>query len=300
MYSKQLPLMTRIGVNIGRAYPLLSGCGSFANSGLMRRFDPRTPTDITVPVTGGRASVPAHDYVGRAMLYVGDLDRKISRLVDACVQPGNVVFDIGANLGLVTLRLADRIGPSGQVHAFEPSPRLTPYLQRTCTANPHLPISLHPVALGRDRATLPLHIPLHNAGAATLRPGGDVGSSSVIDVPVHALSDYALDHGIDRADFVKVDVEGFEADVILGAQDFLRITRPKVLVLEEHAHVTPQTLPPALATLNDLGYDIFAMPRNLLRFTLVSLDHPKAAQAHDYVAVSRAPNAQDVRTRLRV
>lgn len=295
------PLATRLAAFIGHLYPFLSGCGTVANARLMRRFDPSPPADLMVGVTGGRALVPSNDYVARAMLYIGDLDRKISRLIDASVRPGDVALDIGANLGLVSLRLADRVGPQGVVHAFEPSPRLAPYLAATLAANPALNITLHPVALGRERAVLPLAIPAGNAGAATLLRGApdaaQRGGGETIDVPIHVLADYAAEIGLGRVDFVKIDVEGFEADVIAGAAPLFGRLQPKVIVLEEHAPARPGDLPPALALLAGLGYDLYALSKSLFRLTLLPLDHRDAVVAHDYVAVSKSETGP-IRQRL--
>ena len=297
------PLKTRLAAFIGHLYPFLSGCGTVANSKLMRRFDPAPPGDLMVGVTGGRALVPSNDYVARAMLYIGDLDRKISRLIDAALQPGDVALDIGANLGLVSLRMADRVGPEGIVHAFEPSPRLAPYLAATLAANPALNITHHPIALGRERSVLPLSIPSGNAGAATLRQDGPKGGrragNEVIDVPIHVLADYAAEIGLDRVDFVKIDVEGFEAEVLTGAASLFDRLQPKVIVLEEHAPAKPDDLPPALLLLAGLGYDLYALSKSLFRLTLLPLDHPQAILAHDYVAFSKR-ETDTIRQRLAI
>lgn len=279
-----LSIRTRLGSAIGHLYPFLSGCGTLANSRVMRRFDPPSPMDLTIKVRGGQMQVPSHDYVGRALVYMGDLDRKISQLVDLTVEPGDVGLDIGANLGVVSMRLAHRVGAGGMVHAFEPSPRLAPYLAATIAANPDLGIRHHPVALGQERAILPLHIPAGNAGAATLCDGGK--GTDHVEVPVYPLTEYAVETGIDRADFIKIDVEGFEAQVLAGATDFLKRLEPKVIVLEEHAAIRGDALPPSLSVLSSLGFQLYALSKSLFRLGLLPLDHPDAATAHDYVALS--------------
>lgn len=300
MEIKQLPLKTRLGVSLGHAYPLLSGCGSFANSNLMKRFDPDEAVEIFVPVKGGNAYVPSDDYVGRAMLFVGDLDRKITKLVEACVEPGDVALDIGANLGLVSLQLAQRVGSKGAVHAFEPSPRLSSFLERTIKGNPTLNIVHHPIALGREKSELPLHVPFGNAGAATLKSDGQQVAETSVSVPVFALSEFADEIGLSRADFIKIDVEGFETEVIQGAVEFIKKSRPKVIVLEEHASVSDRSLPPALSALNDLSYELFALPKQLFRFQLVPLDQEGANLAHDYVAILNDESTRTIRRRLKL
>jgi FkbM family methyltransferase len=260
---------------------------------LFRLLDPVGGPDAMVPVIGGQAVVPAGDHVGRAMRFVGDLDPKVSWVVDRAVQPGDVALDIGANLGLVSLRISARAGPQGMVHAFEPQPRLQGYLRRTLEQNSPCNITLHPIALGTETATLEMAVPGHNAGAATLNHAGDKSTRpgvEMIAVPVRALSDYAGEIGLSRVDFIKIDVEGFEANVIRGGTELLRATRPRVIILEEN-NPDPQTgLSPALESLQALDYDIFSLPKRLLSVRLCPLAERQAA--HDYVAVSRsAPDA---------
>jgi hypothetical protein len=119
---------------ITRRYPLVSGCGKLANSRLVEIAASPPNEDAWTDVEGGRALVPLGDHIGRSMFFVGDLDRKVSWVVDNCVQRGGVVLDIGANLGLVSQRLAARVGPRGHVHAFEPNPRMQRYLKETIAA----------------------------------------------------------------------------------------------------------------------------------------------------------------------
>lgn len=239
-----------------------------------------------VKVEGGQALVPTHDYVGRAMLYVGDLDRKVSCVIDKVVRPGDVALDIGANLGLVSLRLAKQVGAKGAVHAFEPSPRLEPYLTTTFDANPGLNIHHHPVALGSERDELLLHIPRANAGAATLRTEGSAVATESISVPVYPLDEYVQDHSINRIDFVKIDVEGFEAAVIQGGLKTFAELRPKAIIFEEHANLNAGK-PAYFMKLSEIGFDIFALPKRFFKLALVPIEGKKIPDSHDYVALCR-------------
>src|SRR5215467_8601389 len=126
---------------ITRWYPFISGCGTVANSQFVEFAASPPNEDAWAKVEGGRALVPLRDHVGRSMFFVGDLDRKISWVVDNCVEQGDVVCDVGANLGLVSLRLAARVGPRGRVHSFEPNPRMQRYFRETIAANEHAPIT---------------------------------------------------------------------------------------------------------------------------------------------------------------
>ena len=214
-------------------------------------------------------------------------------MVDRAVGAGDVALDIGANLGLVSLRLAARVGPGGQVHAFEPQPRMLGYLRKTLEMNPDLPVTLHPVALGAEEARLSMAVPEHNAGAASLNNAIDMAGRpgvAMIDVPVHRLSDYAEKQSLTRVDFIKMDVEGFEPHVIEGGMALLRQTRPKVIILEENSPDPTTGLSPALRMLKELDYELYALPRQMLSVRLYPLSARKPA--HDYVAVSRSAPAE--------
>lgn len=238
-------------------------------------------------VTGGQVS----DYRGYDAVMDDDLPQPRVLMADRGYDSDHIREDVEERAG--------RVGKTGAVHAFEPSPRLAPYLSATLAENPDLNIKHHRVALGIERTLLPLHIPAGNAGAATLRPAGATSTADAFEVQVHPLSDYAEEVGIDRVDFVKIDVEGFEEKVILGAVALFERCPPKAIVLEEHARVTPESLPNSLATLRQLDYDLYALPKRLFRLELVPIDHPEAAAAHDYVAIFQKDTGE-TRKRLRV
>lgn len=231
------------------------------------------------------------------MRFVGDLDPKVSWVIDRVLRPEDTALDIGANLGLVSLRMCARVGPKGQVHAFEPQPRLVTLLNETLARNPNLPLTLHPIALGPENTELEMSVPAHNAGGASLvssvaRPG-----DRRFSVPVRRLTDYVGTLGLIRIDVIKMDVEGFEAHVLEGGIEILQKTRPHTILLEENA-LDPKThASPALDILKTLDYKIYALPKRLLSVRLVPIE--EAQGAHDCVALHQ--DAPDwVRAALRL
>jgi FkbM family methyltransferase len=270
---------------VTRLYPLKSGCGPLATSGLVRALSGDRAVKLWAPVAGRTALVPTDDLVGRSMFYVGDLDPKVSWAVRQFARKGDVALDIGTNLGLVMLQLAAQVGPSGRVHAFEPNPAMLAFLDATLARNADLPVTLHRVALGRDEAMLPLSVPAVNAGAASFVDNGGRAVAYRVDVPVRRLDAFAAEHGIDRVDFIKIDVEGFEAEVLQGGRDLIRRLRPRAIVLEEQRPVTEAGLPKSLAILKEAGYAIHALPKRLLKVEMVPLDRLQGETANDFVAV---------------
>lgn len=267
---------------LGHFYPLRSGCGPFANSAFFRWLDPLGGDDAIARVKGGRALVPAGDYVARAMRFVGDLDPKVSWVIDRSVLPGDTVLDIGGNLGLVTLRMASLVGPQGNVHTFEPQPRMLKYLQKTLALNPSAPITIHGLALGDRRQTLSLSIPSGNAGSASFSVGTR-GDHETVEVPIVTLDDYAAEIGLEHVEVIKMDVEGFESQVLNGASHILATSPPRVIVFEENTPYPDGALAKSMTLLQDFGYELYGLPRKLLRVDLVPIiEHPSS---HDFVAV---------------
>lgn len=292
-------MLTHIAATAGRLYPLKSGCGPVANSALFRWLDKQGGPDAIARVVGARAVVPTGDYVGRAMRFVGDLDPKVSWVVDRVLRPGDTALDIGANLGLVSYRMSARVGPQGHVHAFEPQPRMQDYMRKTLDMNPGLPITVHPIGLGPVSDQLTLSVPPHNAGAATLMPNpyGTRPDTETVNVKVEPLDTYAAQAGISDVRMIKMDVEGFEAHVLQGARTFLTATPPAVILFEDNAQNALEGQSVAQTLLRELGYTIYALPRALLSVRLVPVS--SKVKAHDFVAVSSLAS-QRLRRNLRL
>jgi FkbM family methyltransferase len=259
---------------ITRLYPFNSGCGTLANHPLVDVLAGRPKGDAWAKVEGGRLFVSLEDHVGRAAFYVGDLDRKISLLIDRFVKPGDTVLDIGANIGLVSLRLSKRVGAEGIVHAFEPNPRVSNRLLRSLEESRITNVRLHEVGLGDVPGTLRLVVPEGNAGAASLI--ADRVSGESCEVPVKRLDDFEFG----PISFVKMDVEGYEENVLRGFSRTVSNCPPRVILFEQN---DPSGT--SIRLLEEAGYRIFGVAKSLLRLILrpVSSWH---AGYNDYVAIA--------------
>ena len=277
----------RLASALLRLYPFKSGLGSVASSKPFAVLAGQRAANLWAKVAGGEALVPSLDLVGRAMFFGGDLDPKVSWAVNRFTKPGDVALDIGANLGLISWRLAKQVGAAGQVHSFEPNPAMQAYIEATLARNPALPVRLHRVALGAEAAVLSLTIPKENAGAASFVSVNGREVDHCVEVPVMTLDQFLADRGIDRVDFIKIDVEGFEAEVLRGGTGMLRNMRPRAIVFEENGAIDGAELPAAFRILQAAGYEIFGLPKRYFRVQMLPLEAVKAQGAHDFVALLR-------------
>jgi FkbM family methyltransferase len=231
--------------------------------------------------------VPLQDEVGRCIYFTGDYDRKISWLCRKILRPGDTALDIGANLGVVTLVMAKAVGPRGTVHSFEPNPSMTTMLRKSI-GRTYQNVRLHDVALGSADAELNLYVPPSNVGAGSLVRFKDAPHTTAVVCPVRKLSDIAKRENISAIRFVKIDVEGFENEVLLGAEDVLSDLRPGAIVLETNqpSDVIFRDSPP-IATLLRHRYRFLAIPKALFSMDVVEFDikQQKLAPSHDVLAV---------------
>lgn len=130
--------------------------------------------------------------------------------------PGGIVFDVGANIGLTAMIFAKK---AGRVHAFEPSPRALHMLRRNVGGIAN--VEIHAVAISDTPGTL------HFDEKAAL-DGSAVSETGAMSVPAITLDSLGID-----ADFIKIDVEGFEEQVLRGAMG--QLARGIPVMFEGHS-----------------------------------------------------------------
>ena len=144
---------------------------------------------------------------------------------------GGRFVDIGANFGYYTSLASSIVGPTGRVFAFEPSPVAQESLREMVELNRITNIELIHAAVG-DRAgsielLLPLDGPVHSPSIFASE-----GNFTAFTVPMIALDDYApLNDGV-AIDLMKIDVEGFEPNVIAGLQSLAKRGQIRNLLCE--------------------------------------------------------------------
>ncbi|GAU82901.1 FkbM family methyltransferase [Bosea sp. BIWAKO-01] len=147
------------------------------------------------------------------------------------LQPGMIAFDVGANLGYYTLLFANRVGPAGRIVAIEPNPQTFALLAETVSLNGYDgTVSLvSAAATARSGDQVELFVPLGEPKNATIAfSANDRPSELNTSVPTASIDDLA--GSLDRVDFVKIDVEGAEPEVLRGMTATIERHRPTILL----------------------------------------------------------------------
>jgi FkbM family methyltransferase len=159
-------------------------------------------------------------------------DPMLFRMAAELVHRGDVIWDIGANVGLFSFAAAALAGPEGQVFAIEPDARLVNLLHRS--ANLRVPgrakVIAIPAAASDSMGLGQLHIAQRGRSSNFMdrgRTGTDAGGSRSEDWVVTVTIDWLLEH-LPPPQVLKIDVEGMEPAVLAGATKLLETARPRI------------------------------------------------------------------------
>lgn len=159
------------------------------------------------------------------LTYMGAENRQRERLL-ALAKRDATVIDVGANIGDTLLSIGQRIGPKGRAIGFEANPETLQKCQANIWLNAMPQVRVEGVGLGAKIGELGFgRAASGNSGADRFMPGG------AITVPIITLDSYVDEQALERVDLIKIDVEGFEMNVLHGANATLARFRP-VLFLE--------------------------------------------------------------------
>jgi FkbM family methyltransferase len=182
-------------------------------------------------------------------------------LIKSLVSEGDVVADIGANVGVYTNALSHAVGAHGKVFSFEPVSDnyeiLTALVLKTNLQN----VSAYRVAIGSRSRECEIVVPEMSGFTgyywAHIAQPQDGGRREL--VRVITLDDLHRDHIFDRLNFIKCDVEGGELDVIVGGLEIIRSQVPAWLI-----EVSRNTSSDVFVLLHDLGYRAFVLDGRLI------------------------------------
>ena len=177
--------------------------------------------------------------VGWQCFQHGVWEAHVERALRDLLGPGDVGYDIGANLGYFSAVMSQAVGPSGRVVAFEPVPSTFARLSLCRELNDYTQLTPLLTAVGATRGEIELSFDPRLPGDASSYERPHAQGSSRLRVPISPLDVLVETHDLPRPSVIKIDVEGHELAVLEGAMRTLENHRPK-LVFELNAAMSRQ------------------------------------------------------------
>ena len=181
-------------------------------------------------------------FIGRALDKYGEISRGEIIFLCQLIRPGMTVVEVGANIGLLTVPFARLVAPGGKVIAFEPQRIVYQMLCGNLALNAITNAFAHNSAIGCGPGSITVppvdYTKPGNFGGVSLR-----GRKEGETVPLLTIDSLSLD----RCDFMKIDVEGMELDVLQGAAHTLERFRPRLYVENDRPENSPSLIRHLLA-----------------------------------------------------
>jgi FkbM family methyltransferase len=220
------------------------------------------PTGLT------QVKIAAGDLAGYTILldmqidkdyWLGTYEPELQAALHALIQPGAVIFDVGANIGYVSLLLAKAAGENGHVYAFEALPENVDLWHKNMALN-GMETRLSLFAGAVTQSAGPVRFLVHTSGGMG-KAAGSAGRTdkyqSVLTTPGISLDEFVYEQGNPPPQVVKMDIEGGEVLALPGMRRILAEARP-LMLMELHG---PESSRVAWETLTTAGYKICWMRR---------------------------------------
>ena len=179
---------------------------------------------------------------------LGTAEPHLQKIIRQYVFVGDTVYDIGANLGYVSLSLARQVGPHGRVIAFEPVPRNLGFLRQTVAVNGLRTVTIFDSAASDHHGQAIIRMTANLSTPSLVWHRNDP-SSSELTINTVAIDDLVQSGEIAPPKFVKIDVEGAEGLVLRGMRNTIASSKPVLVV--ECSDIGRET---TWNLLRDLGY----------------------------------------------
>ncbi|MBK7914918.1 MAG: FkbM family methyltransferase [Chloroflexi bacterium] len=195
-------------------------------SGLRRRWLRNRDVTIGEGVAKGlrfNAAVSNPEYS------LGSNERPVQAAFAQHLHEGDVLYDIGANVGFFTLIGAKLVGPGGQVHAFEPVPENATAVRHNCEMNGMKQVVVWETAVSDQCGTGELQLAAYSGGASLSVTTAPPDFKGILQVELTTIDTLVSSHKLPPPAMVKVDVEGAEINVFQGMTATIQTHKPIII-----------------------------------------------------------------------
>lgn len=237
----------------------------------------------------------SHSYhIDRNILLFGTYDEDLHRFLEQFLQPGMICFDVGANLGEMTLHMASKVKSTGMVYAFEPVPEVYQRLRlHVGKNNAENVIRTFPVALSNKNGSVVIHFcgrDADNQGLGSIVASSERSLPVSETVPALTLDEFVRREKVERIDLIKIDIQGAETAFLDGASQTLRELAPSLLV-----EISPEDLGGAnknsldlVTQIENLGYNLYRIHNGKAGSRICSSSLSKTFKASNVVCMKNS------------
>lgn len=197
--------------------------------------------------------------IERTIYHKGIYEQGTLSCFEKIIKKGNVIFDIGANIGLMSVYASILTGKNGRVYSFEPHPRTFQILNENIRINKLSNVKTFKLALSNQVREGFIYENLAiNRGAASLN--SNITNNEGISVQISTLDAFCDKYQIDQIDVLKLDIEGEEYKMLQGSLEFFKDKKP-IICVEFSREVSSENEPEKLYKIlkEELNYDLFKL-----------------------------------------
>ncbi len=190
----------------------------------------------------------------RELFYAGDRHRVLTYYLRKYTPSGGYCLDVGANIGFYALKFARWVGPAGKVVAFEANPAMVARIEQNRQLNHFDQLTIEARAVHNQAGKLQFYITADPVLSSLDDP---TNAQQVIEVETVRLDDYLRDAGWPRLDVIKLDIEGYDCQALLGARHSLEKFRP--VITFEYSGTADAAAEELFHLLDHLGYTLYGL-----------------------------------------
>ncbi|MBM3477848.1 MAG: FkbM family methyltransferase [Alphaproteobacteria bacterium] len=179
------------------------------------------------------------------IFFYGAFRPEVSRLINRMLRPGQVAIDIGANVGMHSVIMANRVGPTGRVVVFEPDPHPMGRLRRNMALNGIDWVTTVEAAVSARSETRTFYLhddSIGNFANASLVAANVGKQTASVEMQVVSIDEWMRDNPLPRVDVVKLLAQGEEYNALQGMRGLIERDRPKIFFLYEPSYWQRQGL----------------------------------------------------------
>lgn len=177
---------------------------------------------------------PIHDKGLETQLYLnGTYEAGTLDVIEKCLRKGDTFIDVGANIGLMSLFALKCVNNNGIIYSFEPEPETFIILRKNIEINKINNIRAYNIGLGEgEYKSVIFTNPYANRGCSSLRKPPNQNNSKRFMVQIKTLDNFIIEHNITNIRMLKIDVEGWELQVLRGAKNLFQTIRAPIICIE--------------------------------------------------------------------